>query len=135
MKKYSDTQILKKVIEIIKKYNKTSEYFLVEIKNQVSAKYEIPLYFWLQILTTRYRPLLNRILNYITLNKRMMKTLNYYFANMNKPKKDGTGNEIKERAILDFFAYSYRILVPVLRKLIVYNMKKKKLNRKKKKKK
>ena len=126
MKKYSDKQIFQKIIKIIKKYNTTKTYSLVSIKNQVSAKYNITLFFWYQILTKGSRVLLIRILNYIIINRRMMKTLNYYFTNMSKYKKDGTGNEIKERAILDFFAYSYRIFVPILKRYIVLNKSKKK---------
>lgn len=130
MKKYSDKQIFQKIIKIIKKYNKTKTYSLISIKNQVSSKYNITPFFWYQILTKSSRVLLIRILNYIIINRRMMKTLNYYFANMDKYKKDGTGNEIKERAILDFFAYSYRVLVPMLKRYIHI----KKLKKKKKKK-
>jgi len=129
MKKYSDKQIFQKIIKIIKKYNKTKTYSLISIKNQVSSKYNITPFFWYQILTKSSRVLLIRILNYILINRRMMKTLNYYFANMDKYKKDGTGNEIKERAILDFFAYSYRVLVPMLKRYI--HLKKKKKNKKK----
>ncbi len=130
MKKYSDKQIFQKIIKIIKKYNKTKTYSLISIKNQVSSKYNVTPFFWYQILTKSSRVLLIRILNYILINRRMMKTLNYYFANMDKYKKDGTGNEIKERAILDFFAYSYRVLVPMLKRYIHI----KKLKKKKKKK-
>lgn len=125
MKKYSDKQIFQKIIKIIKKYNTTNIYSLISIKNEVSAKYNITPFFWYQILTKGSRILLIRILNYIIINRRMMKTLNYYFTNMSKYKKDGTGNEIKERAILDFFAYSYRIFVPILKRYIILNKRKK----------
>ena len=45
------------------------------------------------------------------IGRTIIKTLDYYFQNMSKSK---TGDEVKERAILEFVAIAYRTVAPRL---------------------
>lgn len=105
MLKYSLDELRKKIIGVINKYSKTTIHEQQRIIQLLNIQYRLQYNFWTNLL--KNKPILNATINNILVGRTIIKTLDYYFQNMSK-----TGNEVKERAILEFVAIAFRTIQP-----------------------
>ena len=109
MLKYSLDELRKKIIGVIKKYSKTKIIEQQRIIILLNTQYRLKYNFWTDLL--KHKQILNAVISNILIGRTIIKTLDYYFQNMSKSK---TGDEVKERAILEFVAIAYRTVAPRL---------------------
>lgn len=109
MLKYTLDELKKQIIGVIKKYSKTKILKQQQIIILLNTQYRLKYNFWTDIL--KHKQILNATIDNILMGRTMIQTLDYYFQNMTKSK---TGDEVKERAILEFVALAYRTVAPRL---------------------
>lgn len=106
MKNYSPQELRKKLLQIVKYYIKTKKSDELKILRDINIKYRLHTFFWKKLTSSELKGLLNLVLTYVISNRDIVKTLNYYFANMRK------GDYVKHYAILEFIAIAYRSIAP-----------------------
>lgn len=106
MKNYSPQVLRKKLLQIIKYYIKTKKIDELRLIRDINIKYKLHTFFWTKLTSTEYKGLFNLVVAYVIGNRDIVKTLNYYFANMKK------GDYVKHSAILEFIAIAYRSIAP-----------------------
>tara|TARA_Y100001954_G_scaffold236660_1_gene297981 strand:+ start:1772 stop:2137 length:366 start_codon:yes stop_codon:yes gene_type:complete len=108
MKRYTYDQLFKKVVKILKDYNKTKNPDKIRTLIDLEHKYRLRTFFWSDLTLPKNKHLLSAVMRYMLSKHDIVKTLNYYFEHMRK------GDLVKEYAILEFLSIAYRNLVPTL---------------------
>ena len=118
MKYFTYNQIYSKLLKIVKRFIKTQNKNELGILRNINYKYSLYPYFWEKIASKSNQELLHAIIINIYKTYDIIKTLNYYLANMSK-----NNNEVKYYNILEYIAISYRHIAPTLPKLkILYQI-------------